>query len=47
MTDKDLVQIEKIHASNMRALKANDATRVLALNQQFHFALYALARSWC
>ena len=47
MTDKDLAQIEKIYASTMRALKAGDATRALALgNQQFHFAIYALARSW-
>jgi DNA-binding GntR family transcriptional regulator len=46
MTDKDLAQIEKIHAGTMRALKAGDATRALALNQQFHFAIYALARSW-
>ena len=29
----------------MRALKAGDAKRALALNQQFHFAIYALARS--
>ena len=46
MTDKDLAHIEKIHAGTMRALKAGDATRALALNQQFHFAIYALARSW-
>jgi DNA-binding GntR family transcriptional regulator len=46
MTDKDFVQIEKIHAGAMRALRAGDAIRVLSLNQQFHFAIYALARSW-
>jgi DNA-binding GntR family transcriptional regulator len=46
MTDRDLAQIEKIHASTMRALKAGDATRALALNQQFHLSIYALARSW-
>jgi DNA-binding GntR family transcriptional regulator len=46
MTHKDLVQIERIHAGTMRALKAGDATRALALNQEFHFAIYALARSW-
>ena len=46
MTDKDLAPIEKVHAATMRALKAGHATRALALNQQFHFAIYALARSW-
>ena len=46
MTDKDLAQVEKIHASTMRALKAGNATRVLALNQHFHFTIYGFARSW-
>ena len=46
MTDADFRAIDKIHASTMRALKAGNGTRVLSLNQHFHFAIYALARSW-
>jgi len=46
MTDADLRAIERIHASTMRALKAGAGTQVLALNQRFHFTIYALARSW-
>jgi DNA-binding GntR family transcriptional regulator len=46
MTDADFRTIEKIHASTMRALRAGAATQVLALNQRFHFTIYALARSW-
>jgi DNA-binding GntR family transcriptional regulator len=46
MTDADLRAIEKIHVRTMRALKASDGSQVLTLNQKFHFAIYALARSW-
>jgi DNA-binding GntR family transcriptional regulator len=46
MTDADLRVIEKIHVENMRALKSSDGSRVLSLNQRFHFTIYALARSW-
>jgi DNA-binding GntR family transcriptional regulator len=46
MTDAEFRAIEKLHASLMRALKAGDGEQVLALNQRFHFTLYALARSW-
>ena len=46
MTDADLHAIEKIHVGTMRALKGSDGTRVLTLNQRFHFAIYTLARSW-
>ena len=46
MTDADLRVLERIHASTMRALKAGAGTQVLALNQRFHFAIYALAQSW-
>jgi DNA-binding GntR family transcriptional regulator len=46
MTNADLRAIEKIHISTMRALKGSDGTKVLALNQRFHFTIYALARSW-
>lgn len=46
MTDTDLRAIEKIHLSTMRALKGNDGSEILTLNQHFHFAIYTLARSW-
>ena len=46
MTEADLRAIEKIHVEIMRALKSADGARILALNQRFHFAIYALARSW-
>jgi len=46
MTDADLRTIEKIHISVMRALKGNNGSEILTLNQHFHFAIYALARSW-
>jgi DNA-binding GntR family transcriptional regulator len=46
MTDADLRMLGKIHTSTMRALKAGAGTQVLALNQRFHFTIYALARSW-
>ncbi len=46
MTEAEFRQIEKLHVSLMRALKAGNGEQVLALNQRFHFALYALARSW-
>ena len=48
MTDRDLARRSKrfMLSGTMRALKAGDATRALALNQQFHFSIYALARSW-
>ena len=46
MTEADFRTIEKIHATTMQALKDNDGKRVLNLNQRFHFAIYALARSW-
>lgn len=46
MTDADLRSVETIHASLMRALKEKKWTAVLTLNQHFHFAIYALARSW-
>ena len=46
MTDADLRAIERIHVSTMRALEVNDSSRILALNQRFHFAIYQLAGSW-
>ena len=46
MTDADFRAIEKIQVSTMRALKTGNGMQVLSLNQRFHFALYALARSW-
>jgi DNA-binding GntR family transcriptional regulator len=46
MTDAELRAIEKIHASLMRAIAAGDSARIMALNQRFHFTLYAAARSW-
>ena len=46
LTDADLRALEKIHASTMRALKSGAGTQILALNQRFHFTIYALARSW-
>ena len=30
----------------MRALDAGNSAQILALNQRFHFAIYAIARSW-
>ena len=30
----------------MRALKAGNSAQILALNQRFHFTIYAIARSW-
>ena len=46
MTEAEFRQIEKLHVSLTRALRAGNGDQVLALNQRFHFALYALARSW-
>lgn len=46
MTAEDFARLQKIHSETMRALKSGDAARVLSMNQQFHFALYALAQSW-
>jgi len=46
MTAEDFARLEKIHSKTMRALRAGDAARLLSMNQQFHFALYALAQSW-
>jgi DNA-binding GntR family transcriptional regulator len=46
LTDAQYRDIEKVHASLMRALKADNSPRILALNQRFHFMIYAIARSW-
>jgi DNA-binding GntR family transcriptional regulator len=46
MTDAEFRGIEKIHAANARALKLRDQALIRSINQRFHFAVYALARSW-
>jgi DNA-binding GntR family transcriptional regulator len=46
MTDAEFRGIEKIHAANARALKLRDQALIRSINQQFHFAIYSLARSW-
>lgn len=46
MSDADLRGIESAHKKVMSSLKAGDVTQALSLNQQFHFAIYAAARSW-
>jgi DNA-binding GntR family transcriptional regulator len=46
LTEAEFRQIEKLHVSLMRALKAGNSGQVLALNQRFHFTLYTIARSW-
>jgi DNA-binding GntR family transcriptional regulator len=46
MTEAEYRDIARLHATLMRALAAGDGARILALNQRFHFAVYAVARSW-
>jgi DNA-binding GntR family transcriptional regulator len=46
MTKSEFRAVEKIHASLMRAIKAGNGAHILALNQQFHFTIYAAAKSW-
>jgi DNA-binding GntR family transcriptional regulator len=46
MTQAQYREIEKLNASLMRALDAGNSAQILALNQRFHFAIYAIARSW-
>ena len=46
MTEAEYRDIAKVHVSLMRALAVGDSARILALNQRFHFAVYAVARSW-
>jgi DNA-binding GntR family transcriptional regulator len=46
MTEAQHRDIQKLHAKLMRALKAGDGAQILALNQRFHFTIYAIARSW-
>jgi DNA-binding GntR family transcriptional regulator len=46
MTQAQYREIEKLHASLMRALEARNGAQILALNQRFHFTIYAIARSW-
>jgi DNA-binding GntR family transcriptional regulator len=46
MTQAQYREIEKLNASLMRALDAGNSAQILALNQRFHFTIYAIARSW-
>jgi DNA-binding GntR family transcriptional regulator len=46
MTNVEFRDLERIHASLMRAIKAGKSAQILALNQRFHFAIYAAAKSW-
>jgi DNA-binding GntR family transcriptional regulator len=46
MTEAEFRALEKLNASVFRARKAGNNAEVRALNQRFHFAVYALARSW-
>lgn len=46
MTDAEFRGLEKLHAINARALKLRDQRMIRSINQQFHFAVYSLARSW-
>jgi DNA-binding GntR family transcriptional regulator len=46
MTEVEYRDIEKLHANLMRALKSGNSAQILALNQRFHFTIYAIARSW-
>ena len=46
MTDADFARLKRSTSKRCGRLKAGGGTQVLSLNQRFHFALYALARSW-
>jgi DNA-binding GntR family transcriptional regulator len=46
MTKVEFAEVEKIHSSLMRAIASGNSAQILGLNQRFHFAIYAAARSW-
>ena len=46
ITDVEFRNLERIHARLMRAIKAANSAEILALNQRFHFTIYAAAKSW-
>jgi DNA-binding GntR family transcriptional regulator len=46
ITDPEFRDLERIHARLMRAIKGGNSAEILALNQRFHFSLYAAAKSW-
>jgi DNA-binding GntR family transcriptional regulator len=46
MSETEFRSIEKIHAKLMRAIAAGNSAQIMALNQRFHFTIYAAARSW-
>jgi DNA-binding GntR family transcriptional regulator len=45
ITDRELARLGRIHAKVMHSLDGKNPRRSLLLNQQFHFALYAIADS--